>query len=183
MEGKFFLTGPPGSGKSTVLLRCVERLRSLGFTVGGIATPELRRGGRRVGFSVVDLASGRRALMAGVEVASSFRVGRYGVDLVDFESVALPALDYAERSCDVVCIDEIGRMEFFSRPFKRRVEELIRGQRPMIAVLHRSYVGAYGERGTVFHISPKNREQLMQLIVSRLEDHLKARSTRPLKRR
>lgn len=183
MEGKFFLTGPPGSGKSTVLLRCVDRLRSLGFMVGGIATPELRSGGRRVGFSVVDLASGRRALMAGVEVASSFRVGRYSVDLAGFESVALPALDYAERSCDVVCVDEIGRMELFSRPFKRRVEALIRGHRPMIAVLHRSYVGVYGGRGTVFHISPKNREQLMQLMVSRLEDHLKARSTRPLKRR
>jgi len=173
MEGKFFLTGPPGSGKSTAMLRCVERLQGLGFTVGGIVTPELRNGDRRVGFSVVDLGSGQRALMAGIEVPSSFRVGRYGVDLGGFESVALPALDYAEKSCDVVCIDEIGRMELFSKPFERRMERLLRGPKPLIAVLHRGYVGIYGGLGTLFHISPENREQLVQLIVRRLEERLK----------
>jgi len=165
---KFFLTGPPGSGKSTVLLRCVERLRRLGFTVGGIATPELRNRGRRVGFNVIDLASGRRELLAGVEVSSSFRVGRYGVDLAGFESVALPALDYAQKSCDVVCIDEIGRMELFSNPFKRRMEQLLRGSKPMIAVLHRRYVETYSGWGTLLHVSPENREQLVQIIVRRL---------------
>ncbi|RLI10389.1 hypothetical protein DRO42_01385 [Candidatus Bathyarchaeota archaeon] len=157
------------------MLRCVERLRGLGFAVGGIATPELRRGGRRIGFEVVDLASGRRALLAGVDVASRFRVGRYGVDLAGFESVALPALDYAEESCDVVCIDEIGRMEFFSEPFKRRIERLMREPKPMVAVLHHSYVGAYGGWGTLFHVSPENRERLTRVVAARLEDHLRKR--------
>jgi len=181
MRGKFFLTGPPGSGKSTVLLGCVDRLSGLGFTVGGIATPEIRSGGRRVGFSVVDLASGRRALLAGVEVASSFRVGRYGVDLAGFESVALPALDHAEASCDVICIDEIGRMELFSRPFKRRMEGLIRGEKPMIAVLHRSYAEEYGRRGILFHVAPGNRDRLATVVVTRLRDYLKRGETRHLR--
>lgn len=167
-EGKFFLTGAPGSGKSTVMLRCVKRLRGLGFAVGGISTPEVRRGGSRVGFEVVDLTSGRRALLAGVGVPSSFRVGRYGVDLEGFESVALPALEYAEKRCDVVCIDEIGRMELFSKPFERRVEQLLRGPKPMIAVLHRRYVETYGGWGALLQVSPGNREQLVQLIVGRL---------------
>jgi nucleoside-triphosphatase len=170
---KFFLTGLPGSGKSTVFLKCVERLRGLGFTVGGIATPEIRSRGRRVGFSVVDLATGRRALLAGVEVSSSFRVGRYGVELAGFESVALPALDYAEESCDVVCIDEIGRMELFSRSFKRRVEELIKRPKPMVSVLHRNYAKVYGGWGTLLHVSHENRGQLPQVVVSGLERYLK----------
>lgn len=172
-EAKFFLTGRPGSGKSTVLLKCVEQLHGLGFAVGGISTPEIRSGGSRVGFSVVDLASGRRAPLAGTEVASSFRVGRYGVDLMGFESVALPALEYAERSCDVICIDEIGPMELFSRPFERRIDELIRGPKPMVAVVHRRRADAYGGRGTLFHVSPGNREQLAELIVGRLEASLR----------
>lgn len=156
-----------------MMLRCVERLRELGFDVGGISTPELRRGSRRIGFGVVDLASGRRGVLAGVEVASRLRVGRYGVDLAGFESVALPALKHAEESCDVICIDEIGRMEFYSRAFKRRVEGLIRGPKPMVAVLHRSYAEAYGRWGDLFHVSPENRERLPQLLVTRLENHLR----------
>ena len=170
---RFFLTGVPGSGKSTVFIRCVERFRMLGFTVGGISTPEIRSRGRRIGFSVIDLASGRRALLAGVDVASGFRVGRYGVDVSGFESVALPALDYAEESCDAVCVDEIGRMELFSKGFKRRVEELMRGPKPIVAVLHRDYTKVYGGFGTLLSVTPENREGIPELVVSGLIGYLK----------
>lgn len=173
MGWKFFLTGAPGSGKSTTFMRCVEQLKRLGYSVGGISTPEIRSRGLRAGFNVVDLATGRRAILAGVDVVSDFRVGKYGVDVLSFESVALPALDYAEESCDAVCIDEIGRMEFFSEPFRQRVEELIRGPKPMVCVLHRNYAGRYGGSGRLFHVSPENRDDLSRIIVSGLEQHLK----------
>jgi nucleoside-triphosphatase len=172
--GKIFLTGLPGSGKSTVFLGCVERLRGLGFTVGGIATPEIRSRGRRVGFSVVDLATGRTALLAGVEVSSSFRVGRYGVDVSGFESLALPALDYGRDRCDVIGVDEIGRMELFSKEFERMVDELIRGSKPMVSVLHRSYVSVYGARGTLIHVSPGNRDGLPEVVARGVDEYLKA---------
>jgi nucleoside-triphosphatase len=173
---RFFLTGVPGSGKSTAFMRCVERFRMLGFTVGGISTPEIRSRGRRVGFSVIDLASGRRALLAGVDLTSGFRVGRYGVDVSGFESVALPALDYAEESCDAVCVDEIGRMELFSKGFKRRVEELMSGPKPMVAVLHRDYIKVYGRFGTLLSVTPKNRDGLPELVVSGLIGYLKRKN-------
>jgi len=172
--GKIFLTGPPGSGKSTVFLGCVELLQGLGFTVGGIATPEIRSRGRRVGFSVVDLATGRTALLAGIEVSSSFRVGRYGVDVSGFESLALPALDQARDRCDVICVDEIGRMELFSKKFEQRVDELIRGSKPMVSVLHRSYVNVYGTRGMLYHVSPENRDGLPEIVATRVDEFLKA---------
>lgn len=172
-RGIFFLTGQPGSGKSTVMMKCVEELRSQGFTVGGISTPEIRIEGRRTGFSVIDLASGRRAIMAGADIASGYRVGRYGVDVGTFESLALPALEYADRSCDVICVDEIGRMELYSKPFKQKIEELIHGRKPMIAVLHRGYVEVYGGDGTVFNVYPDNRDRLPGITVSLLKDFLK----------
>ncbi len=171
--GKFFLTGPPGSGKSTVFLRCIDLIRGTGFTVGGISTPEIRSRGRRVGFSVVDLATGDTGVLAGVEVDSRLRVGRYGVDLIGFESVALPALDHAEEKCDLVCIDEIGRMELFSARFERRVEELLGGPKPMQSVLHRNYVGRYGGWGEIFRVSPENRDGLPKKVASVIEAYLK----------
>jgi len=171
---KFFLTGRPGSGKSTLLRTCVDQLRGLGFSIGGISTPDIRRRGHRVGFSVINLASGRRGILAGIDVDSRLRLGRYGVDLVSFESVALPALDYAESHCDVICIDEIGRMEFFSEAFQRRIDELIEGQKPMIATLHRRYAEKYGRYGTLLNTSSHKGEQIVAIIVKRLLDALKA---------
>jgi nucleoside-triphosphatase len=174
LDVKFFLTGRPGSGKSTLIRRCVDQIRGLGFTVGGISTPEVRRGGQREGFGVTDLWSDRRGILAGTGGDSSFRVGRYGVDLASFESVALPALDYAERHCDVVCVDEIGPMELFSEAFQSRIDKLIEGPKPIIAVIHRRYAEKYGRYGTLLNTSSNRREQMVEIIVKRLVDALKA---------
>jgi len=164
----FLLTGMPGSGKSTVVRRCVERLRARGLTVGGISTPEVRRGGRRVAFEVVDLATGRRGLMASVGIRSPHRVGRYGVDVEGFEAVALPALRYAEESCDVVCIDEIGRMELYSKAFEEVVKRILEGVKPVIAVVHRRYVEAYRRYGEFLWVTRERVDRLVSYIVGEL---------------
>lgn len=66
------------------------RLPLTGFTTTG----ELRRGGRRAGFVVEDMA-GRQGLLALVQTTTGPRVGRYRVDMATFEAVALPALGAA----------------------------------------------------------------------------------------
>jgi nucleoside-triphosphatase len=169
---RLFLTGQPGSGKSTAFLRCVEGLRSSGLAVGGISTPERRGRAGRLGFDVVDLASGRRAVMAGVGLRSAARVGRYGVDVEGFESVALPALEHAVEECDVVGIDEIGRMELYSGAFRRMVETLMLGMKPVVSVLHRAYVDVYGRHGTVYRVTPENRDGLPDVLVAEVLSHL-----------
>ncbi len=165
---KYLLTGPPGSGKSTVIMRCVGLLRMEGLRIGGISTPELREKGRRIGFKIVDLASGREAIMAGVDIPSIHRVGRYGVDVTAFESVALPALDGAEKRFDVVFIDEIGRMELYSNLFSRRIIELLTGPVTLIAVVHRDYADLYGKYGALFWVSQENRDALPLSLASQV---------------
>ncbi|MFN3268935.1 MAG: nucleoside-triphosphatase, partial [Zestosphaera sp.] len=46
---KFFISGSPGVGKTTVFLRVIELLRSDGLKIGGFICPEVRRSGRRIG--------------------------------------------------------------------------------------------------------------------------------------
>ena len=167
-EKNVFLTGLPDSGKSTVMIRCIEKLRRRGLAVGGIATPEVRVRGRRVGFDVVDVASGFKALMAGVEVSSSYRVGKYGVDVVAFESIALPALEHIERISDLGAIDEIGRMELLSEQFKKRVDELLMREKPVLAVLHRNYVKSYGSEGILYEVTQENRDSLVDMVTSHI---------------
>ena len=79
------LTGPPGCGKTTLVLRIIEQLRDL--RLAGFYTQELRGDdGRRTGFQAIGLNGGSTAL-AGVRSKSKIRVGRYGVELSGFEQM------------------------------------------------------------------------------------------------
>ncbi|RLE84656.1 MAG: NTPase, partial [Thermoprotei archaeon] len=44
------VTGRPGIGKTTAVLRAAEELRRRGLRIGGMVSREVRRGGVRVGF-------------------------------------------------------------------------------------------------------------------------------------
>nr|KAF6302572.1 nucleoside-triphosphatase, cancer-related [Pipistrellus kuhlii] len=52
------------------------------------------------------------------------RVGQYVVDLTSFEQLALPVLD-AGAGPRVCVIDEVGKMELFSRPFLQAVRQAL----------------------------------------------------------
>jgi len=165
---RIFLTGPPRCGKTTVLLKVVEELRKRGLKVGGITTPEVREAGRRVGFRVVDLYTGASGRLAWVGLSSRFRVGKYGVDLEDFERVAVPALERAVSECDVVCVDEIGKMELYSRKFEEALAGVFKSEKPVVATLHRTLVNRYRHLGEVVWVTPENRDQLPGRIVQKV---------------
>nr|KAF6302573.1 nucleoside-triphosphatase, cancer-related [Pipistrellus kuhlii] len=76
-----FLTGPPGVGKTTLIQKASEALKSSGVPVDGFYTQEVRQGGRRIGFDVVTL-SGLRGPLSRVGAAPppgtrECRVGQY----------------------------------------------------------------------------------------------------------
>jgi nucleoside-triphosphatase len=128
------LEGRPGIGKSTLARRLLALLQQAGVQVGGFTTAELRAGGRRKGF-VVEAASGAREVLAHVDLPGPPRVGRYGVDLPAFERVALPALR-TPRSGGVVVVDELGKMELASTPFREAVDELLGRDVAVVATVH-----------------------------------------------
>jgi nucleoside-triphosphatase len=121
MKSAYLLTGVPGVGKTTLIR---QAMKNLGDEAGGFFTEEIRVNDVRIGFRIVTLA-GQKAKLAGAEILSSYHVGKYGVDIRGIEDVAVPALEKAYRECDVVVIDEIGKMELFSDRFKEVVLEII----------------------------------------------------------
>ncbi len=132
---RLFITGRPGVGKSTLFNRIVLELRRLGCKVGGIAAPEVRRGRSRVGFKIVDLASGEEAWLAHAGPGDGPRVGRYTVNPAagPFGSAALRR---ALREADVVAIDEIGPMELLLPDLRSAIVEALGSPRPLLAVIH-----------------------------------------------
>jgi nucleoside-triphosphatase len=157
------ITGPPGAGKTTLLKRLLEVLAARGLSVAGFYTQELRQGGQRMGFELVDVRSGRRALLAHVDVSSPYRVSRYGVDLRGFENF-LQGLQLEEA--EVVLIDEVGKMECLSPRFQHLVRELLREGRPLIATV------AQKGGGLIQEVKAHPRVRLITLKRGRLQEAL-----------
>lgn len=183
--GKCFLvTGPPGVGKTTLIMRVLESVKASNpsLKVQGFYTREIRQGGQRVGFEVVTLDD-RRAPLASINALSpeSYRwptVGRYKVDVASFEAMALPELQ-VRADTDLFIIDEVGKMELFSSSFFPAVLRILESNIPVLASIPspksgrdipavarlRNHPGA-----TIFTLNPSNRDSLKDNICYQLVD-------------
>jgi nucleoside-triphosphatase len=124
------ITGRPGVGKTTLVEEVVQTMIDKGVRFSGFLTREIRENGLRAGFKVIELPGGIEGTLATKDGASVRRVGRYGVDVEDFERVAMPALE--ARGIDFAVIDEIARMELFSSAFSARARALLSGEKPRV---------------------------------------------------
>ncbi|NWY01061.1 NTPCR triphosphatase, partial [Nothoprocta ornata] len=124
-----------GVGKTTLIQKATQALKSTGVPIDGFYTEEVREGGRRTGFDVVTL-SGKRGPLSRVRYVSDSsasrrecRVGQYVVDVASFEQLVLPLLRHVNLGSDAerkICvIDEIGKMELFSQPFIQAVRQTL----------------------------------------------------------
>ena len=131
-----FLTGSPGTGKTSVMLRAIEVLRVRAYVVGGMVSREVRLGGTRVGFEISDLGSGRRGWLAHVNQKIGPQVGRYRVNLEDLDNIGAEAIVRAVENSDVVAIDEIGPMELHSEKFKEAVKRAVESEKLLVGTVH-----------------------------------------------
>jgi nucleoside-triphosphatase len=121
MKPVYLLTGPPGSGKTSLIKQAVVMMKG---RAGGFYTEEIRSRGVRQGFRLITL-DGDSAILAHVDIRSRQRVSRYGVDITGLEQVGVAALRRAAEHCDLVIVDEIGKMELLSASFRETVAQLI----------------------------------------------------------
>ena len=117
MKTVYLLTGWPGSGKTSLVRQVVAELKG---KAGGFYTEEIRTQGVRQGFRLVTL-DGRSATLAHIDIHSPYRVSKYGVDIDSLDGIGVSAINQAAQQCDLVVIDEIGKMELFSTNFKDAV--------------------------------------------------------------
>ena len=172
MAKKLAVTGPPGSGKTTLCERWIEVLRSR-CRIGGILTRELRDSrGKRVGFEVEDLATGEKGLLAHVSQKEGPRVGKYRVNVPDVERVAVPAILRAVEGADLVIIDEVAPMELSSPRFIEAVEQALVSEKPLVITFQQRSRHPLVERlrreCEVYVLAPSNREMIYAQILDAL---------------
>ena len=131
MKQVYLLTGRPGTGKTSLVKQAVAEVRG---KAGGFYTEEIRSQGIRQGFKLVTL-DGQDAILAHVDIDSLHRVSKYGVDIDSLDRVGVSALRKAAEQCDLVVVDEIGKMELFSANFREAVLQIIGSGRRVIGTI------------------------------------------------
>jgi nucleoside-triphosphatase len=174
-SGRIFyaLTGLPGSGKTTAILRIVDRLMGLGVRVDGMYTQEIRERGRRMGFTVKRIGGGE-GILAHIDLRGGPRLGKYVVNLNDLEGVGVAAILEAVEKADVVVVDEVGPMELYSEKFRQAVERLLASSKHAILTVH------YRSRDPLvlrvkelagrrlITLTPENRDRVLEIVVSEI---------------
>ena len=129
MKYNILITGPPASGKSTLVQELIK-----GKKVCGITTPEVRKDGERWGFKVVDIKTGRQGILASIEIKPHV-VSKYGIDISDFDRIAIPAIETGIKTKDsAIVIDEIGQMEMHSDNFRKIVLKALATKRVLATI-------------------------------------------------
>ncbi len=144
-SAKILLTGLPGCGKTTAIMKIIENLEC--EKAAGFYTQEIRQNNVRKGFCWKRL-DGAEGILAHVDIKGRFKVGKYGVDVAGFEESVVPVLDAGRTDVELFVIDEIGKMECFSEKFISAVRRLFASEKSVLATV--------AQKGTVFISEVKN---------------------------
>jgi nucleoside-triphosphatase len=131
MKQVYLLTGQPGTGKTRIIKQAIAEVKG---KAGGFYTEEIRSQGVRQGFRLVTL-DGRSAILAHINLHSPYRVSKYGVDIDSLDGVGVSALNQASQECDLVVVDEIGKMELFSAKFGEAILNIINSEKRLLGTI------------------------------------------------
>jgi nucleoside-triphosphatase len=160
---KIFVTGLPGCGKTTLMKDIANLLKDSGVDISGFITEEVREKGFRQGFTIEDLRTGEKLIFASVEQISNIKFGKYFLNIKNFEKIALNAFENAQ----IVIIDEIGKMEFYSRSFKYYLFKSLEKDINLIATLHRDLVKDFS-RYEILALTRENYSDIKNHIIEKL---------------
>lgn len=131
MKHVYLLTGRPGTGKTSLIKQVVAKTKG---NAGGFYTEEVRSQGVRQGFRLVTL-DGQHTILAHVNIHSPCRVSKYGVDIDSLNRVGVSSLRQAAKECDLVIIDEIGKMELYSASFREAVSQIVGSDKRVLGTI------------------------------------------------
>ncbi len=163
------LTGPPRIGKTTIIQTVLSRTDK---ECAGFYTEEIREGNQRVGFRLVTL-NNSNCIMAHKKVKGKYKIGKYGVNLDCIEEIGVKAIIEGIARQKLIIIDEIGKMELFSRRFKNIVVDALDSNSFVLGTIlfrHHPYCDMIKRRRDVklIEVTKSNRNSLIDTIISKI---------------
>ena len=141
-------------------------------SVTGFYTEEIRENNTRRGFRWKRF-DGAAGILAHVDIKGRFKVGKYGVDVEDFEKNIVPILDTERTNTELFIIDEIGKMECYSEKFVAAARRLFASDKSVLATVARKGADLISEvknyPGTqLFNLTRENRDKTVAEILQLL---------------
>jgi len=170
------LTGAVGAGKTTAAEQVAGLARRQGLVCGGLLAPALTdRRGIKIGIRGVDLLTGERRTLA----RANRQMGGPILGVYSFDAAALNwacgAIEGAIGACDLLIVDEIGKLELWSHAgLAPIVPRLASGEvRRSLALVRTSLLAELQARLShveqiVFELNAENRDELPSQILARL---------------
>ncbi len=170
IKKNLLITGLPGIGKTTLIKKLSQELKHLHPV--GFYTEEIREEGVRKGFGLISL-NGKRGLLSHKDIKSPYRVGKYKVDIEDFENF-LDSVPFFDPLSRLIIIDEIGKMECLSDPFKNLLKKIFDSGKLVIATIALKGSGLIAETKErqdiqLFEMTKHNKDSLLLEILKETE--------------
>lgn len=167
MKKIILLTGKPRVGKTTALKKIINMVGKDKCT--GFYTEEVRDETDRIGFDCSTL-EGKRARIADVNFNSDVSLGRYGINIGNFEKVGIESIEGELESKPIIIIDEIGPMQFLSEKFKKTLNEVFSSRKIVIGtIVLRSHleIDEIKKRDDIkiYELTEENREKVIDDII------------------
>jgi len=174
MKRLIFVTGQPGVGKTSVLLRVADALKARGYNVRGMISREVREQGTRVGFEITDFHTGQKGWLAHIRQPSGPQVSKYRVNLEDLKNIGVNSILNAIKNADVIIVDEVGPMELFSQAFKDAILQAVESTVPLLGTIHfkaqNPIINAIKARNDaeILEVTYENRQNIHNLIIAKI---------------
>jgi nucleoside-triphosphatase len=137
LKNNLLITGPPRSGKTTLVKKALS-IPSLRKNAKGFLTEEYRRKGQRIGFHILTVPEGKKAILSLKGFPSPYKVGSYGIDLEALEEWGCLAISQGLARKNIIIVDEIGKMELFSEKFRTTLGEALDSHQKVLATIMQS---------------------------------------------
>jgi nucleoside-triphosphatase len=172
MKPKILITGPPRCGKSTLISKLITYFLEKKLIIQGFLTPEIKKAGMREGFDILDIESGYRTELARVgNFKAPHKLGKYCIFTENLEKYLIKLDDFENLKNNLIVIDEIGKMELYSKKFQDLIRKMFDSDIIIIATigekLHhpvKNYILSL-QNITLFNLNRKNQDEIFHNII------------------